>query len=335
VTDFWANVGHDRWGWDGLACYWLGWFVDGAQGTATVPKVDINFNGNVNGTHDVIVGQQINLTTTPFPANGTVTDSQWTVTGGNSDRIAKYVVNFTNSASPTSATVTNLTTLGEASVSFYWISEGNGRTVQYSAKINGKSINRTITFNVKRPTASITATASTTNIGVDSVTQDTELRLGNPDATPGITFTRSLTVPQGFSGETQWVQVFTQKSATVTINGQTGSLTLVGLDDVYPYPLDSNATAQNGKTSDTPGFVLNSVTAAAVDFRATMWLMFKPSNLQGTSIWVPLRQLSWVWKAGAALNNSGWSVTSQTNPGPSSDANSVAHPVWTKNSNTP
>ena len=178
-------------------------------------------------------------------------------------------------------------------------------------------------------------TMSTTNIGVDSVTQDTELRLGNPDATPGITFTRSITVPQGFSGETQWVQVFTQKSATVTINGQTGSLTLVGLDDVYPYPLDSNATAQNGKTSDTPGFVLNSVTAASVDFRATMWLMFKPSNLQGTSIWVPLRQLSWVWKAGAALNNSGWSVTSQTNPGPLSDANSVAHPVWTKNSNTP
>ena len=335
VTDFWANVGHDRWGWDGLACYWLGWFIDGAQGTATVPKLDINFNGNTNGTHDVIVGQQVNLTTTPFPGNATVTDSQWTVAGGNSDRIANYVVNFTNSSGPTSATVTNLSSLNGTSVSFYWISEGNGRTVEYSAKINGRNVSRTITFNVKRPTASIAATASTTNIGVDSVTQNTELRLGNPDATPGITFTRSLTLPQGFSGDTQWVQIFTQKSGTVTINGQTASLTTVGLDDVYPYPLDSNATAGNGKTSDTPGFVLNSLTSASVDFRATMCLMFKPSNVQGTSIWVPLRQVSWVWQASATLNNSIWSITSQANPGTLSDANSTAHPVWTKNANTP
>ncbi len=69
VTDFWANIGHDRWGWDGSNCYWLGWFIDGAQGTATVPKVEINLNGQtVSGqTIDVIVGQQISLTTTPYP----------------------------------------------------------------------------------------------------------------------------------------------------------------------------------------------------------------------------------------------------------------------------
>ena len=28
---FWANIGYDRWGWDGLACYWLGWFYGSTQ----------------------------------------------------------------------------------------------------------------------------------------------------------------------------------------------------------------------------------------------------------------------------------------------------------------
>jgi IPT/TIG domain len=39
-TGFWANISHDRWGWDGLNCYWLGWFVDNAYGTASVLKMD-------------------------------------------------------------------------------------------------------------------------------------------------------------------------------------------------------------------------------------------------------------------------------------------------------
>lgn len=193
--------------------------------------------------------------------------------GDDSDRIANYTVTFTNDTSPTSAVVTNLTTLNGNSVNFYWISEGEGRTVQYSAKINNKSVSRTVTFNVKRPTASITATTGTTNIGVDSQSQATELRLGNPDSTPGITFTRSFSVPSGFSGTTQWVQVFTQKTASLTLtSGQSGSLTTVGLDDVYPYPLDGDSTAANAKTSDTPALVLdNSFIAGSVDFRATMW----------------------------------------------------------------
>jgi hypothetical protein len=39
-TGFWANIGHDRWGWDGLNCYWLMWSIDAAYGTASVLKMD-------------------------------------------------------------------------------------------------------------------------------------------------------------------------------------------------------------------------------------------------------------------------------------------------------
>ncbi len=37
---FGANISHDRWGWDGLNCYWLGWFVDNTSGLARVLEMD-------------------------------------------------------------------------------------------------------------------------------------------------------------------------------------------------------------------------------------------------------------------------------------------------------
>lgn len=40
VTDFWANIGHDRWGWDGLNCYWLMWSIDAAYGQVAVLEMD-------------------------------------------------------------------------------------------------------------------------------------------------------------------------------------------------------------------------------------------------------------------------------------------------------
>jgi len=153
-----------------LDCVDEGYGNASASGQAHVPTVNISFNGNtVNGqTVNVVVGQEINLTTSVDPGGGTVTNSQWTVPGGNSDRIANYVISFTNSQSSTSATVTNLNTLTNSSVDFYWTSGGNGRTVQYSAKVNGKSVHAQVTFNVQRPTASIMTTTGTPAVFVPS-----------------------------------------------------------------------------------------------------------------------------------------------------------------------
>jgi hypothetical protein len=174
-------------------------------------KVDIRLNGSsVTGqTVTVIVGQEINLTTAPQPSNGTVTNSQWTVPGGNSDRIANWVASFIDPTQATSAAVANLTTLNNSSVDFYWISGGNGRTVQYTAKINGNSVSAQVTFNVQRPTATLSAATNTsTNIGFDPDVQLKVLQLGDAGATPGLVFTRTITtMPSGFNGTMQWVQV--------------------------------------------------------------------------------------------------------------------------------
>jgi hypothetical protein len=171
------------------------------------------------------------------------------------------------------------------------------------------------------------------------VSQLTELRLGNPDATPGITFTRTLSIPTGFSGSSEWVQVFIHKNASLTPSTGPVLNATSGLDDVYPYPLDPDATQTNGKTSDTPGLAIDGIsgvtfTAASVDFNATMWLLFQPSGTTGNKIWVPLRQVTWTWTAAASKSGSTWSITSHSDPGTLSDSDTTAHPVWTKNATT-
>jgi len=289
-------------------------------------RVDIRLNGSsVTGqTVNVIVGQEINLTTAPQPSNGTVTEKQWTVPGGNSDRVGNWVATFTpTDPAHTTGTVNNLTTLNNSSVDFYWISGGNGRTVQYTAKINGKSVSAQVTFNVQRPTASMTV-ATNTSTTVDSAIGGLAMHLGDvPPSIPGLAFSRSITLPANFgSGSTQWVQVFSKFNG----GNNNGSFQRDGLDDVYPY--DSHSS-----TSDSPFVTLpaSGLTSTFSDYNATMWLMYKPLNVPGTSIWVPLRQVSWVWAASATFDGTHWTLASHTDPQSLSDSDSTTYPSWTRN----
>ena len=343
TTGISADIGYEQYYWDGQNCYDGGQSTGSASGQATVPGVDIKLNGDtVSGqTKTVIVGQKMNLTTSVIPSGGTVTESSWTVPG-DTDRIANYVVvpPPQNGFSPTSATVTPLTTLTDTQVNFYWITAGS-RTVQYSCKVNGTMVHQQVTFNVQRPTAQITiATAASnstqgTNIGVDSQTGSTDLRLGTPDGTPGLTFTQTVSTPSGFNGSYQWVQVFTKRSASATdFNANVSSFNFSGLDDKYPYPLDAGANSTNHKASDSPGGPIDGFVDASVDYEATMWLMFRPTA--GTNpIWVPLRQVSWIWKAEATFDGSNWTISpSPTDPKNLTDSDSTTHPQWTKNATT-
>jgi hypothetical protein len=336
TASYQANIQYDEWTWDGWACLYGGANFANTAGQAHVPKVDIQLNGTTvtDQTVNVIVGQKMNLTTVAEP-NGTVTEPHWTVPGNDSDRIANYVVvpPPQGGFSPTSATITNLTALTDTSVNFYWITGGT-RTVLYSCKVNGKAVQAHVTFNVQRPTAQISIATGATNIGVDSQTGLTELRFGDPDATPGLTFTQTVSIPSGFNGSTQWVQVFTKKSVSVTDpDAHVSGFNYSGLDDKYPYPLDAGATSANHKATDVPGGPIAGYVAASVDFEATMWLMFRPTA--GTNpIWVPLRQVSWVWTANATYDGANWTINSHSDPTSLSDSNSTTHPTWTTNATT-
>jgi len=313
--------------------------ASGGGGLAQVrsAKVDIQLNGNtVTGqTVNVIVGQKMNLTTSVQPSNGTVTEKLWTVPGDDNDRIADWVVvpppPNPPPWDPTSGTLTNLRDLTNDFVNFYWISGGNSRTVQYTAKVNGQSVQAQVTFNVQRPTAQISVSPSTSNTGVDSQSLQVELRLGNPDATPGLTFTRTVSIPSGFNGSTEWVQVFTKKSASLTdFDAHVTNLNKSGLDDFYPYPLDPGHNS-NLQTSDTPALVIDGFYSGSTDFEATMWLMFRPTN--GTNPnWVPLRKVSWIWTATATYDGTSWTINPHSDPPTSlSDADTTTYPQWTGN----
>jgi hypothetical protein len=274
-------------------------------------------------TADVIVGQQINLALQVLPSSS-VSQIQWSVPG---NPIGGYVANSST------GTVTPMGSLQNSPLTFYWVEGGDGRQVTLSCTVNSVQFIKGATFNVKRPTAQISITTSSTNIGVDSLNQLTELRLGNPDATPGLTFTRTVTIPSSFNGSTQWVQVFTKKIGSLTnSNGGVVSNNTAGLDDKYPYPLDPDANASNLKTSDSPAATIQGFVTASVDYEATMYLMFRPTA--GTNpVWVPLRSVSWVWTANASYRGGTWTIDSHSDPGNLSDQDCTSHPTWTTNAN--
>jgi hypothetical protein len=329
-----ATLGNDG----GTAVIQGTWQVPGPSCGTTLPvfhsiqvqniKVDIFLSSTkiTDTTTNVIVGQQISLSAAVNPPIS-ISQPQWTIPG---TRIGNYVVTFTNPSSPTNATVTSLTSndLSQSSITFYWVDGGDNREVKYSFTSGGKAYSGKATFNVKRPTAQVTAgtNASTT---IDSATGQLELHLGVPppsSSPPGIAFSRSLTVPMGFSGDAQWVQVFSRFNGTALFtNGQTLSFQRDGLDKVYPY--DTAAS-----TSDSPGVILNSsvFTSTSADYIATMWLMFKPTGTSGTAIWVPLRQVTWSWAASANFTNGQWVKTSSSDPANLMDSDSTTHPTWTR-----
>jgi hypothetical protein len=307
----------ERYSWDGQNCYDNG-FADpiGETDCTEVADAKIFFNGSdVTGqTTNVIVGQQISLSIVITGSTTAPDHIQWGVPG---TRIANYVAN--NS----SGTLTTLDNLQIQTITFYWVDGGDNRQVQMSCKVNGVQFDKTTTFNVKRPTAQITVATNATTT-VDSATGVLAMHLGDvPPSTPGLAFSRSITLPAGFnSGSTQWVQVFSK------FNGGNNNVSFQrdGLDDVYPY--DSHSS-----TSDSPLVTLPSsgLTSTFVDYTATMWLMFKPANVPGTSLWVPLREVTWSWTATATFAGGQWSLTSHTDPHNLSDADSLTYPTWTQN----
>jgi hypothetical protein len=292
----------------------------------TSNTVDIQLNGNtVTGqTIDVVVGQQMNLTTLVQPSNATVANSQWTVPGGDSDRIANYAPSSSSAAPPTT-----LTSFNNSSVLFYWISTGNGRTVQYTANVNGKSVQAQVTFNVSAPSPA-TPTVSLPTGGQLSINNFTGcannsggpfLVFGNLDPTspapgcagtttgyPGIIFTPPTTSTP--PGSFLFVQLVTGDQITYTYpSGSPSPLNCTatntpGLDGTYPYPYNNVHTATDAPQSSLPSIYASSTR----NFAATMYLMWQ-SNTSG-SIPVPMGSTDWSFSGSTTQSNGIWSTPS-------------------------
>lgn len=282
----------------------------------TVVSVKIKQDGtDITGTtHNVIVGQKISLTAEILPAGTSTTNNQWTIPG---TRIANYVVQYTDQLSPTTATVTSLTNLTATSVDFYWVDGADGRTVTFSFKVSGKSFNAGATFNVKRPTTQITSTTGA--VSINTAFGNLEMSFGTPTAR-GIVFSGEVSIPQGFSGDTQWVQVVTISKTRTLTDGTVQTASGSGLDTYYPYP----------GNDDSPGVDLtSSYTQRTVNDGYQTYLMFKPSI--ANSIWVPLRVLSWSWSGTATLSGGTWNLSNANHSQNPVGADAIIHPKWNQN----
>jgi len=199
--------------------------------------------------------------------------------------------------------------LSSDNVSFYWVDGGDSRQVQFSVTVNSVSNSATATFNVKRPTATVTATTGT--VAIDSnFPPGFALHFGNPLGTPGVTFTPSVTIPSGFTGSTEWIQMVNSNRTFQPNVGSQVVLTANGLDTTYPYSFDNS-------TSDSPGTAFSAcdVTSATTNDSFTMWLMFKPDVSSGsTAIWVLLRAVSWSWTGDASrtAGTCSWTLNSSS-----------------------
>ncbi len=208
-----------------------------------------------------------------------VTKHQWSVPG---NRIKNYV------ATTSSATVTELKAndLNKAGVDYYWVDGSDGREVTYTATVDSKTFTGKTTFNVKKPTSTLSA-----EIGFVKVFKSTRgwaLALVKANSS-GITFAASFSEPSGFkNGTGQFWQVILNTSVNFTGgNYQNISKTGVLDGDGLPYENLPNAV-------DNPYVILpDACTMVSRQDSFKMWVMYKP--FESDSIWVPLRSVQWYW----------------------------------------
>jgi hypothetical protein len=118
-TGFSANIGHDRWGWDGLNCYWLMFSYDNTQGTVRVLEMD-----------------------SISPARGVVTDTvAITITGKQFVTGASLIIEGDPGVTASNVTVSSSTTI-TANLAIAANAAGGNRTIKVRSNnrtSNGKS----------------------------------------------------------------------------------------------------------------------------------------------------------------------------------------------------
>lgn len=308
------------------------------QGTVTVNSVpsntqiidnEIQWNNQGNnqiitgiystGTQQVVVGQQILLTTNPnLPGNITVTSSTWTVGG---TKIAGYTAS-------TSASVQKVTDadLKNANITFYWVYPTDSAvTYNYCVNIPGLSaddiasklncsLTEKATFNVTGPGDAQMTTDPYSSVNIVQLIISPCLpvdltyfmqygqtsgyfgnqcqNMGGETGTPGVLFTAPGSSSP--SGIYSFVQKINHDSTTYSFTAGTSSencSTTPGLDGQYPYPLYGD-----GEAADAPSVGLLPVyRRVSRNFAATMYLLWTSSI--SNSIPVPIGYQKWHFQA--------------------------------------
>jgi hypothetical protein len=294
---------------------WTAWASESV--TVQSPRIRIFQNGNeITNPQNVIVGQHIGLSMSVEPPGATVSNRQWTVPG---TRVANYVV----PPGGATGTLTPLTNLSNESVNFYWVDGGDGREVTISATVQGVPVNNKATFNVKRPTVS-NMTINTGEVQLTGAWPDGYGMWFGVPTRVGISFSANVSIPSGFTGNLQWVQIWDKRRRIVN-SGIWYSSIGIGLDSQYPY-------ATGNQANDSPGLAFGSdFTRVITNDSFFMFYMFQPTGVPGTSIWVPLKIIPWGYDGEALKSGSSWAIINFFNPTNVVAFDTTDFPTWTQN----
>jgi hypothetical protein len=301
---------------------------DGMLTGNAVEIVDGNTGSNLTAqANTVIVGQQMNLVCQLAAGGSSLTNFQWMVPG-------YAVTNFyvSTDALQTNGYPVSLSATNNQAIYFWWADGATNRVVRCSATVNGKKVTGQATFNVVKPTALITTISGTValdgnfpilNIDGSLITNIFALHYGDLDI-PGINIYKTISIPLGFSGSNQWVQII--NSQVRGVQGTNGTWYLKQatnvLDTYYPYP------GNNTTVNDTPGEGIEGsipVEAVSAADNFSMCLMFKPTGGQ----WVPLKVVNWNWGGVGSLSGTNWVLTSSNATNTIGDL--FIYPQWTNN----
>ena len=295
------------------------WFSFGGFGNQRLKATILWGSADVTDTTtNTIVGQRVLLSAAVDAAGFGIQTYQWTVP---SKRDADW---YADSSSSTEVPLTNTT---NSTVSFFWV-DGGFKDVSCWITLTNAAGTKVLLkaktkFEVKRPTASISATINTAGVTVNSDYHEagTWLHFGKRSS-PGIRFCQTNSPPPGFAGDYQFVQLVNPYRTRLLTNGTWQAWYGAGLDSGYPYDTPTDCVL------DAPGSPLNDqFLQKSVNDAFQMWLMFKPS---GDANWVPLRELDWWWNGGADAGG-GWHLTYGANSSAPTDADTTTYPSWNHN----
>lgn len=290
---------------------------------------------------DVYVGERMRLAAqiTPdgLPINSR--NQRWSVPGM---KFADWVAGL-----PTGAVIQVDDILDQSSVNFCWITAAGAEpntttvTVTYTVPLDTIILTARAKFNVIRPPASLNGTVQSEvelSEGWQPDPNEPTLHFGYdrpPNAAPGIDFHNSA--PTG-DGDFQLVQTGTQSIKVELPDGSWyKNFPDHGLDagdfNTWQYPfIDPGHT----EAVDLPGLSLAPLLAASVNDSFSMYLMFKPLNVDGA--YVPIKMLNWGWSGSVSRPdvNTDWLTQSVTSPShtpttpniPTEGTYTTAHPTW-------
>jgi hypothetical protein len=282
-------------------------------------------------TTDTIIGERFKLSAEVIPSGLNISAHSWTIPG---TRVKEFYVSD-NTRTPQMGHSNPVEGLDTNSVNFIWVdSETKTRQVDYVATIGGTQVNGMSSFNVQKPTTSLTSVSGTTGVVPMYDGTFTWIILYPPSGgANGIVFTRGTTsFPPSFSGTFQFVQTTTIHITGTTTANQNINVQQGGLDGCYPYGLSQTTvpdTPGAALQANQPNYVAQTMT---YDGDWKMYLMFKPDTTE--SDWVPVKLIDWSWVGRANLiagsNPFQWTPVQVTNPGSPSGSDTTSYPNWTQ-----